>query len=112
MGGRPSRIAAMSSAFPVPESIIAPAGKEISSTQVDQVISRWLTGTSVTGKRVLVIVPDATRTAPIGTVFKSLHHQIAEQASCVHVIVALGTHPPMSHDAICDRLEIAPAVAK
>ena len=99
----------MPSDLPVPEFIIAPAGKDISSAQVDGVITRWLTSTELTGKRVLVIVPDATRTAPVGTVFKSLHRHIAEQAACVHVIVALGTHPPMSPEAICERLEITPA---
>lgn len=99
----------MSIDLPAPESITAPAGESLSSAQVDQVLNQWLTGTDLKDKRILVIVPDATRTAPIGTVFKSLHQRITGQASCVHVIVALGTHPPMSHEAICERLEITPA---
>lgn len=102
----------MSIDLPVPESITAPADESLSAVQVDEVMDRWLAGTDLTGKRVLVIVPDATRTAPVGTVFKSLYHRISGQAACVHVIVALGTHAPMSHEGICERLEIAPGDLK
>src|SRR5205823_6408060 len=59
------------------------------------------------GKKVLVIVPDATRTAPIGTVFKSLHQQLGEVTKALDVIIALGTHQPMSEAGICKRLEMS-----
>lgn len=58
-------------------------------------------------KRVLVIVPDATRTCPLGMIFASLFDQIAGVASAFDVMIALGTHPPMSDQAICKRLEIS-----
>jgi lactate racemase len=58
-------------------------------------------------RRVLLIVPDQTRTAPIGTVFKALHRQIGPVARAVDVLIALGTHQPMSEQAICERLEIS-----
>jgi nickel-dependent lactate racemase len=58
---------------------------------------------------VLIIVPDATRTAPVGSFFRALHRQIAGSAAAFDVMVALGTHQPMSEDAICRRLEITPA---
>ena len=59
-------------------------------------------------KRVLVIVPDATRTCPLGVVFSSLFDQIGEVASAFDVMIALGTHPAMSDEAILKRLEITP----
>src|SRR5271169_3227814 len=58
-------------------------------------------------KRVLVIVPDATRTCPLGIIFATLFDQIAGVASAFDVMIALGTHPPMSEQAICKRLEIS-----
>jgi nickel-dependent lactate racemase len=58
-------------------------------------------------KRVLLIVPDGTRTAPVGLVFQTLHEQIAHLTKSFDVMVALGTHPPMSEAAICNRLEIS-----
>src|SRR5271165_3431556 len=57
-------------------------------------------------RRVLLIVPDATRTCPLGIIFASLFDQIAGVASAFDVMIALGTHPPMSEQAICKRLEI------
>lgn len=58
-------------------------------------------------KRVLLIVPDATRTAPVGLLFKSLYCQIGGCSRSFDVLIALGTHQPMSHSAICQRLEIS-----
>src|SRR5580704_13037438 len=58
-------------------------------------------------KRVLVIVPDATRTCPLGIIFATLFDQIGGVASAFDVMIALGTHPPMSEQAICKRLEIS-----
>lgn len=57
-------------------------------------------------QRVLLIVPDGTRSAPIGSFFKALHRQLGGESKALDVLVALGTHPPMSEDAICRRLEI------
>jgi nickel-dependent lactate racemase len=60
-------------------------------------------------KKVLVIVPDGTRTAPVGLVFKTLFKQIGEVTANFDILIALGTHQAMSDSAICERLEIAPA---
>lgn len=60
------------------------------------------------GKRVLLIIPDGTRTAPIGMLFKALHAHLGAVTRAFDILVALGTHPPMSEHAICDRLEISP----
>lgn len=59
------------------------------------------------GKRVLLIVPDSTRTAPVGMIFKPLYSQLAPVTAALDVMVALGTHQPMSDEAICERLEIS-----
>lgn len=54
-------------------------------------------------QRVLVIVPDATRTAPIGRCFRQLYDRIGPSVRALDVLIALGTHPPMS-EAARDRL--------
>lgn len=61
------------------------------------------------GKKVLLIVPDATRTAPVGLMFQTLFQQVAEVTGAFDVLVALGTHQPMSETAICQRLDITEA---
>jgi nickel-dependent lactate racemase len=57
-------------------------------------------------KRVLMIVPDGTRTCPLGSVFKGVFEEIGAVAAAFDVMIALGTHQPMTEESICDRLEI------
>ena len=58
---------------------------------------------SIDGKRVLVIIPDGTRSAPIPLMFRLLYEQLGRRVSCLDYLIALGTHPPMSAEAI-DKL--------
>jgi lactate racemase len=60
------------------------------------------------GRRVLLIIPDGTRTAPVGLLFQALYERLAGRVKALDVLVALGTHAPMSEEAICERLEISP----
>jgi nickel-dependent lactate racemase len=55
---------------------------------------------------VLLIVPDSTRTAPVGLLFRVLHDLIGTEARSFDVLIALGTHPPMSDEAINRRLDL------
>ncbi len=57
-------------------------------------------GLDPAGKRVLVIIPDGTRTAPIPLFFRLLYEQLGRRAAQLDYLIALGTHPPMSEDAI------------
>ncbi len=59
------------------------------------------------GKRVLLIVPDGTRTAPVGLLFRALHRQIGAATKSFDILIALGTHQPMSDEAIRERLEMS-----
>lgn len=61
---------------------------------------------SLAGKRVLAIIPDHTRTAPIDIMFRVVHDLIIDKVDQLDFIVALGTHPPMSDDAINKRVGI------
>lgn len=54
----------------------------------------------------LVIIPDGTRTAPIGTLVKEVYKILVERVQCIHLLVALGTHPPMSRFAILGHLAL------
>jgi nickel-dependent lactate racemase len=85
----------------------ASQGKGLTEAQVAEVISRACPTDGYRGKRVLLVVPDGTRTAPVGLVFHALHRVIGEVTSALDVLVALGTHQPMSQEAICRRLEIS-----
>src|SRR5438067_11195436 len=58
------------------------------------------TGHDLARKRVLVIIPDGTRTAPIPLMFRLLYEQFGHRATQLDYLIALGTHPPMLHEAI------------
>jgi nickel-dependent lactate racemase len=84
----------------------ASADKNLTPAQVAELITRACPVDDYRGKRVLLIVPDATRTAPVGLMFKALHQQIGGVTQALDILIALGTHQPMSEEAICLRLEI------
>jgi nickel-dependent lactate racemase len=58
-------------------------------------------------KRVLMIVPDNTRTAPLPVLFPALRSLLRPVTKSLDVMVALGTHPPMPQDKIRAMLGIA-----
>jgi lactate racemase len=58
------------------------------------------------GQKVLLIIPDATRTAPLPLLFDALFHEVRPHCQSLDVLVALGTHPPMSDTQIAKLLGI------
>jgi len=89
-------------------SAIAPPGESLAEDRVRAVVAQACPAKEYAGQRVLLIVPDATRTAPVGLMFRLLHEQLAAAAASIDVLVALGTHPPMTDRQIEQRLEITP----
>src|SRR5215471_17996426 len=67
---------------------------------IHQLIAQACDHLPLDGKRVLVIIPDATRTAPIALFFRLLYEQLGQRAAQLDYLIALGTHPPMSEEAI------------
>jgi nickel-dependent lactate racemase len=61
------------------------------------------------GKRVLVIIPDGTRHAPIPLLFRLLYEQLGRRVAQLDYLVALGTHPPMSASAIDQLVGVSAA---
>jgi nickel-dependent lactate racemase len=81
--------------------------KPLSTQEIEERVAKACPADACRGKRILLIIPDSTRTAPVGLMFRTLHRQLAPVASAFDVLIALGTHPPMSEEAICERLEIS-----
>jgi len=55
---------------------------------------------NVDGKKVLVIIPDSTRTAPLPVFYKMFHEVLGNRVQSLEYLIALGTHQPMSEEAI------------
>lgn len=84
-----------------------PASGLVSDREAADAVARACPMADFRGKRVLVIVPDGTRTAPIGMIFKALFSRLGAVTDKLDVLIALGTHPAMNEAAICARLEIS-----
>ena len=84
------------------------ASLPLRSDEIADVIAKTCRAEDCRGQRLLLIVPDGTRTAPVGLLFQTLFQQIGPAAKALDVLIALGTHQPMSEEAICERLEISP----
>jgi len=54
----------------------AESGTTLNARDVQSLIEQVCPAKDYRGKRVLLIIPDGTRTAPIGLLFKILHAQI------------------------------------
>lgn len=72
---------------------------EVSAFVLDQ-----LAGVDVDGRSVCVLVPDATRTCPVPLLLRAVHRALHGRVSRLTVLVALGTHAPMSEQALADHL--------
>ena len=83
-------------------------GKTLTEDQVRQVITDGLKDSSWDGKRVLVIIPDSTRTAPMPMFFRLLNDVLGDRAKQLDFLIALGTHMPMPEEAINKLVGITP----
>ena len=68
--------------------------------EVRAIVAEAMASASLDGKRVLVVIPDHTRTAPIPLMFRTLYQLLADRVAALDFLVALGTHPPMQTDHI------------
>ena len=77
----------------------------ISNRQVETILRTGLANIELDGKRVLVIVPDTTRTAPVGALAKIIHKILAGRVAGMDLLVALGTHQPLSRQTMLRHLD-------
>jgi nickel-dependent lactate racemase len=74
--------------------------KFLSEAETRELMAQALAGAQVKGRRCLVIIPDATRTAPIPLMFRLFHEELGDSAAALDFLIALGTHQAMSDEAI------------
>jgi nickel-dependent lactate racemase len=60
------------------------------------------------GRSVCVLVPDHTRTCPLPLLMRAVHAALYGRVTRLTVVVALGTHAPMSDEALAAHLGYAP----
>ncbi len=72
----------------------------LSEDQVRELMVHALGELDLRNKQVLIIIPDHTRTAPIPLFFRLFHELLGGRVAALDYLVALGTHQPMSEEAL------------
>src|SRR5258708_17404606 len=85
------------------------ADAALEEADVHALVAEACAALPVTGKRVLVLIPDGTRTAPIPLFFRLLYETLGRRVARLDYLIALGTHPPMSEDAIAALVGVSTA---
>ena len=68
----------------------------LSAEELQALVRGGLLSLPVDGRRVLVLIPDGTRTMPMPAVFDALERELQPRVAALDYLVALGTHQPMS----------------
>ena len=82
-------------------------GTILTENDVRQTLQRGLAG-QFKGQRVLVLIPDHTRTLPLPFLFRELV-RILNDTRQLDFMVALGTHPPLDEESLCRLVGLSPA---
>ena len=72
----------------------------LSDDEVKGVVTQAVASLRADGKRVLIIIPDGTRTMPIPQMFSLFQEFLLPRASAMDYLIALGTHQPMSDEQL------------
>ncbi len=81
----------------------------LTDDEAHEVVSEATASLQLDGKRVLVIIPDGTRTMPMPLMFSLFQELLAPRVAVLDYLVALGTHQPMG-DAQLSKLVGQPVV--
>ncbi len=83
--------------------------KSLTEAEVRKLMSQALAKVDLTGKRVLIIIPDGTRTAPMPQMFRLFFEYLGDTVAALDYLIALGTHQPMSEEALNKHVGLTPA---
>ena len=78
----------------------------LTEDEARETIEKGLAKEDWRGKKVVALIPDHTRSGPIGMVIKMVYDAIGNDCEHFDCLVALGTHPPMEEDKILERCEL------
>jgi nickel-dependent lactate racemase len=82
--------------------------RTLSEAEVREIVAQAFTEHDVTGKRVLFITPDATRSGPLDMMFRVFYDAIGEKAAALDYLIALGTHQAMDEAHLNKLFDLTP----
>ena len=79
----------------------------LSGPALEEFVRDSMAGLAVDGLRVLVIVPDDTRSVPLPVFFRTICEALRARVAQLDFLIALGTHPPMTPHRILDHFDLS-----
>lgn len=76
----------------------------LKEAEVREVLSAETGSWDPEGKRILVLIPDNTRSGPVDLFFRQLHEILGDRVAALDYLIALGTHPPLSREEMLARV--------
>src|SRR5438105_1235686 len=73
---------------------------ELNEMELRNFVERATANLPVNDKRVIVVIPDHTRSGPTGVMFRAVSDALLPRVKKLDFLIALGTHPPMSEEKI------------
>lgn len=72
----------------------------LSERETSGVVREALSSVPLDGKRVLILIPDGTRSMPMSLMFELFEQYLVPRVSQLDYLVALGTHQPMNDEQL------------
>ena len=72
----------------------------LSKGEARDILAQAFAEHDMTGKRVLLITPDATRSAPMPMMFRLFYEALADKVAALDYLIALGTHMAMDDEQL------------
>ena len=97
----------MSSDRPLPSpdlQLVGGPAERLTADAVDTFIADVLGAADVDGKRVALVVPDATRTCPLPAILAAVHRALHGRVAELTAVIALGTHQAMGEEQLARHL--------
>src|SRR4051794_30999683 len=89
---------------------IGDASTVLDEEQITAFVAEQLGSQPFDGRSVCVLVPDATRTCPLPLLMRAVHGALHGRVTRLTVLVALGTHAPMTDEALARHLGYGPGL--
>ena len=81
----------------------------LTEDDVRELIAQAFATHPVDGKRVLILIPDTTRTAPVGLIFRLFHQALSGRVAALDYLIALGTHLGLDDEGLTRLLGVTAA---
>jgi lactate racemase len=75
-------------------------GQVLDTAVVRSFVREQVAGLDLAGRSLCVVIPDGTRNCPLPLLLQAIEEGVGGRASTCDAVIALGTHAPMSEDAI------------